>query len=35
MLGEGALQSRTMSAGGTSETTARRAHPAKDVVPDM
>lgn len=35
MLGEGALQSRAISAGGISDTTARRVHPAKDVVPDM
>jgi hypothetical protein len=35
MLGQGALQSRTISAGGTRETTARTVHAAKDVVPDM
>jgi hypothetical protein len=35
MLGAGTLQSRTISAGGTSETTATSVHPGKDVVPDM
>lgn len=35
MVGGGALQSRTMSRGGASETTARRVHPAKERVPDM
>jgi len=34
IVGAGGLQSRTISAGGVSETTARRAHPAKDVMPD-
>ncbi|MBI2187294.1 MAG: hypothetical protein HYU37_09290 [Acidobacteria bacterium] len=34
MLGVGALQSRTMTAGGTSDTIATTVHPAKDVVPE-
>lgn len=34
MVGGGALQSRAMSTGGASETTARRVHPAKEPVPD-
>ena len=35
MVGGGARQSRTMSTGGASRTSARTAHPAKDVGPDM
>ena len=34
MDGEGALQSRTMTAGGTNDSAATTAHPVKDVVPD-
>jgi hypothetical protein len=34
MDGEGALQSRTMTAGGTSESTATTVHPGNDAVPD-
>lgn len=35
MLGDGALQSRAATAGGTSDSTATTVHPVKDVVPDM
>ena len=35
MLGAGALQSRIVTAGGTSDSTATTAHPAKDEVPNM
>jgi hypothetical protein len=35
IVGDGVLQSRTISTGGTSETIARRVHPAKELVPDM
>ena len=35
IVGGGGLQSHTMRTGGASETTARRVHPAEDVVPDM
>jgi hypothetical protein len=34
MDGEGPLQNRIMTAGGTSESAATTAHPGKDVVPD-
>lgn len=34
MDGEGALQSRTMTVGGTNDSTATTVHPGKDVVPD-
>jgi hypothetical protein len=34
MDGAGTLQSRTMTAGGASASTATTAHPGKDVVPD-
>ena len=34
MDGEGAFQSRIMTAGGTNDSTATTVHPGKDVVPD-
>jgi hypothetical protein len=35
MVGDGALQKRTMSAGGSADSTATSVHPANDLVPDM
>jgi hypothetical protein len=34
MLGEGAFQSRSMTAGGISDNTAKTVHPANDVTPN-